>query len=426
MRLYERKKMGRRRESGQTLLMFVLFLVVLILFVGLGIDLGFAYVTKAQLSKAVDAAALAGILNLPQGTSTASNVAQNTFYANYHTSGRDVGTVTPSVTFSNDASNGNNLINVSASTSINTFFIRVLPQWHTMQVVANAQGTRSKLIISLVLDRSGSMNPDPHYGTTHGGIYLPGAVDAFISFFDDTQDRMAMVSFSSTANVETNFNSLGQPFKNAISNKVNSLSYTGGTFSVGGLALGFALNTNVTVLTGQTVNRAVVFFTDGLANIVQQALSCGKTLNFGGHDADNYVSFWDPTTPENSSLQGNPPCGGPDPATPSGCTCNSTTFFSQENNSNESFTRAHVTAEAQYQCIQVANQMRDQGIYVFSAGLGGSGVDTSFLAEVANAPGSQNFRSDRPVGLALIANDGTQLASVFKEIARQILLRLTR
>ena len=47
------KRLGNR---SQTLILFVLFMFMLILFVGLGIDLGFAYITRARLSKAVDAA----------------------------------------------------------------------------------------------------------------------------------------------------------------------------------------------------------------------------------------------------------------------------------------------------------------------------------------------------------------------------------
>lgn len=72
-----------REESGQAIILFVLFSIVLIVFVGLGIDLGFAYITKAELSKAVDAAALAGMRSLSSGTITASGVASATFAANY-------------------------------------------------------------------------------------------------------------------------------------------------------------------------------------------------------------------------------------------------------------------------------------------------------------------------------------------------------
>ncbi len=49
-------------NDGQALILFLFFSIVLILFVGLGLDLGFAYVTKAQLSKAIDAASLAAVV----------------------------------------------------------------------------------------------------------------------------------------------------------------------------------------------------------------------------------------------------------------------------------------------------------------------------------------------------------------------------
>ena len=84
--------------------MFAMFLVVMILFVALAIDLGYAYVTKANLSKAVDAAALRGMLNIAKGTTTAAAIAQSVFQANYKTSGRDNGGTlpVPTVTFNPD------------------------------------------------------------------------------------------------------------------------------------------------------------------------------------------------------------------------------------------------------------------------------------------------------------------------------------
>ncbi len=54
-------------DSGQVLLLFALLLPLLILFIGFGIDFGFAYFTKAEISKAADAAALAGMRNLGRG-----------------------------------------------------------------------------------------------------------------------------------------------------------------------------------------------------------------------------------------------------------------------------------------------------------------------------------------------------------------------
>jgi Flp pilus assembly protein TadG len=151
--LFRRHKNGNS-ERGQTLPLFAVFLVVMILFVGMAIDLGYAYVTKANISKAVDAAALSGMNNLSQGQSTAEAIAKSAFTANYGSTGRDVSTPGATVTFTADAS-GNTLINVSASTTINTFFARIIPSLQTLQVGATAQATRAKLIMSLVLDRSG-------------------------------------------------------------------------------------------------------------------------------------------------------------------------------------------------------------------------------------------------------------------------------
>jgi Flp pilus assembly protein TadG len=136
---FRRKK---NREHGQIIPLFALMLVALILMIGLAIDLGYAYLTKAALSKAVDAACLAGMRNLGQGNSYARTVAQNAFTANYGVApSRDTAPPTVNVAFSTDANN-NTLLTVSATTTINTFFIRILPQWQTLTIAASAESTR--------------------------------------------------------------------------------------------------------------------------------------------------------------------------------------------------------------------------------------------------------------------------------------------
>src|ERR1035437_10575269 len=94
---------GRVRDSGQVMVLFVLLMVVLVLFIGLGIDLGFSYITRANLSKAVDAAALMGAMNLSQGTNTAQAVALSAFDLNYGVSSRDVNDPHVDVQIFNDA-----------------------------------------------------------------------------------------------------------------------------------------------------------------------------------------------------------------------------------------------------------------------------------------------------------------------------------
>ncbi|MGD0061341.1 MAG: pilus assembly protein TadG-related protein [Verrucomicrobiia bacterium] len=424
----------RQREHGQTLIMFVLMLAVMIGFVGLGVDLGFAYISRARLSKAVDSACLNGMRNYYQGVAQASLIASNTFVLNYGTCGRDV--APPSLAISFVTSNNNTVLNVQASVVINTFFIRVMPaiggaSWKTLTVGESAQATRTKVILALVLDHSGSMAPAPN-GTTHGGTYLPGAVDSFISYFSDTIDQASMVSFGSTPTVNL---AMEQPFISNVTSASDNLVWCGGTFSVGGLTNALLLENGVTIPNTEVTLQAVVFFTDGLANMIEQPFVCSGTTNvliFGGMDPpDSGVWFFSTNTPYNYTAQeGGSGYGcyvgdNGNVSLPSGCTgCSVSQFWSTQYGANENFTRANVAAEAQFQAVQVANLMRANNIVVYSIGLGGVDVNTNFLNEVANAGGVEN--AQQPEGLALFTNDPSQLQTLFDQVANDILFRLTQ
>ena len=65
----------RRNEAGQTLPMILMFMVCILLFAGLVIDLGQAYRTRIQLQASADAASLAGAARFPD-----SAVANSTAY----------------------------------------------------------------------------------------------------------------------------------------------------------------------------------------------------------------------------------------------------------------------------------------------------------------------------------------------------------
>jgi Flp pilus assembly protein TadG len=424
-----RKLTGRRlqQERGQTLLLFILFMIVLFLFVGLGIDFGFAYISKAKLSKAVDAACLAGMRNLAQGQTQAALVASNAIAANYGSSGRDVAPPTPQITFS--VVNGNTVIDVKASVDINTFFLRALPampfysgaSWKTLTVGSSAEATRAKLIMTLVLDVSGSMDPSraPRSlggdGTgSGGGIYLPNAVTTFINNFDDTNDVVAMVKFST---IQANVIFGGsppqpiQPFKQKIINAVNAFTWNGATFSQGGLTNGLVLENNATLQSGQNYIKVVVFATDGLANVVQDDLNCPPTtlVNFGGYDSGTGVGLFDPTTGNSIS-------------------CGASSFTPADPSDGTALVRANVSQDAEYRAVQVADDMRAGKIIVYSIGVG-SGINLQFLRQVANDPalaGTAGYTATSYDGEAVVANDVSQLAPVFQTIASKILLRLTK
>jgi Flp pilus assembly protein TadG len=245
---------NRQHGHGQMLVMLVAIVSVLLLFAGLGIDFGFIYVKQAALSRALDAAALAGMRNLNLGNATAQSIAQAEFNLNYQSVlGTDP--VPPVFNFvvTTDANN-NRVVNVNATATVQTFFLGILPGHKTVPVSSSAQTTRAKLIMALVLDRSGSMN------LNGGAQALPPAVDNFLTYFDNSNDQVAMVSFSTLATVNV---PIQTNFQTVITNAVNKMAFGGATFSQAGMQNGQTQINSVVVPAGQNVVKVAVFFTDG-------------------------------------------------------------------------------------------------------------------------------------------------------------------
>ena len=442
-----------KSERGQMMLVFALVLSVLILFTGLALDAGLLYVTKAKLSTSVDAACLTGMRNLSSGQTTATTLATGMFNANYGPN-----PPTPTITYPKD-SFGNQQVSVTATANVNTLFMRVLSQWASVPVAATAVSTRGKLIMSIVLDRSGSMSTDG------GGSALQSAVPSFVSNFSDTLDEVAMVSFSENATIDFG---IGYTFITPITNKVNALSFAGGTFGTGAgtqpilsttigppLSLGDLQNNSVPTLAGQNIVKVVVYFTDGLMNAVQDNFHCGGTsnntltlLNYGGFDSGSSVDIFDPTSPTTffDTYSG----GSSFAYNSAGAACKDingnyvTKFTPQQpgkcgdgSTSPCLLSRANVTSEAQYRAIQTAIAMRTEApipTFIYSIGLG-TGVSTTtqaFLAQLANDPSYGTYVKGQPAGefFYIPSCPGTtcttELKTAFQTIAAKVLLRLTQ
>src|SRR5271166_2107288 len=78
VKLFSRGR-NRENERGQIVVMLAVSLTLLLLFLAFAVDVGFAYATKAKLSKAVDAACLTAMRNLAQGQVKAGALAVNSF-----------------------------------------------------------------------------------------------------------------------------------------------------------------------------------------------------------------------------------------------------------------------------------------------------------------------------------------------------------
>jgi len=462
----------RKNERGQIFYVLALAIPVLVVFLGLSIDFGMAYITKTTLSKSVDAAALAAMRNFNEGQATATSVAKTVFNVNYQ-SLPGLGTTSGAVvTFSTDANN-NKLITVTASAALPTYFLGVLgSNYKTLNITESATAMRNPMIMSLVLDNSSSME------SNGGEEALAPAVENFIADFDpdnnDTVDYVSLVTFGTSSNVNL---ANTQPLKTPVDNAVSSISWAGTRFTNSQAGLLAGQNQIATqfakVPTGQNVLKVLVFFTDGWPNVIQDCLLCaGSTTTSPGcpagsnktnliycgcdvgdealglcrntpcaqsGDSSQPVCFFDPTTctAGNTCTAPSSYCG----STGSTKLAFPTTFpdlyiGASESLSNINYCGGTSTqySEAMYRSVQVSTAattgLLAQNVYVYSIGMGtaitGQPTAEQFLQEVANDPASPIFSPSLPQGQAVFASTSAELNSVFQVIASKILLRLSK
>src|ERR1017187_3445215 len=377
------RKRDRKYERGQILILLAFVMIGLMLCSALAIDVGFAYVTKARLGKAVDAACLLGMATLAEGQGTATTIATNPFSANYPVTGLDANAPTVNVNFSQNS--GQQVVGVSATATIRTIFMGLLPGYRTLNVSASAQALRGFLAMTVVLDRSGSM------AGNGGQAALQSAAPTFVNYFNNITDQIGMVSFASNATVDF---SIANHFLDAgtgIPTKIGpppGLTFIGATFGPGGLTLAKVQEDSVVPTQGENLVKVVVYFTDGLVNTIQATLSCNGTqtlYNLGGYDSGTSVGFFVPTTGVQTYMYDGVSkwytCdsgGNCSTQTSSSCLRNDSGFTSQIDGKVKAFTRANVTADAQYDALATAAALQAEGVYIYSIGLGSS-PSTTFL-----------------------------------------------
>jgi len=195
------------------------------------------------------------------------------------------------------------------------------------------------------------------------------------------------------------------------------------------LSLADQLNNDVQLIQGQSVVKAMVYFTDGLMNAVQDNFYCGPSapsvlVNYGGYDSPaTDVGFFDPTCSPTTSGTGctnesghvsewgvcTNGCPSGFPYDAAGDICKNaqgqpvTTFLSQQTGQQTTFTRANVTGEAQYRAVFTAGAMRNEApvaTYIYTIGLGPglSSATQAFLAQLANDPSYSTYNPSQPPG----------------------------
>jgi Flp pilus assembly protein TadG len=247
-------------EKGVALVYATFILTGLMLFSGLAVDTGRAYVVKAQLSKSVDGAALgaARMLNTGNPRAEAARIFKANFPSGYLGTEASDPTASPDFFKIETTESGLNIVTISASATLPTTFMRVA-NVDFVTVRSSGEATRRMVDLSLVLDVSSSI-----------GFRWPAVRDAarsFINAFDPVSDRIALVTYSNGAKVLSQMPA-GRGFdKNALMAKVPNTLPGGSTNMVEGLYRGWDELRSVSP-GEQSGLRVIVLFTDGASNSV--------------------------------------------------------------------------------------------------------------------------------------------------------------
>lgn len=253
----------RRREAGQVIVVVALSMFAVLGAVGLAIDSGLAYVARAQLNTAVDAAGIAAARASTNGTTqadqraAAQEAARDFFNANYPAGylGGNAVLNQPVVTFDR----GKVIVDVSAQTTSKVSFMRMLGFEQT-EVAAASQTVRTDLDMALVIDTTGSLYS---YATA-----VRDSSKLFLDRFSPTTDRVGLVHFAAGAVVDVPIRTAARGFdRNAMKTKISAYSFSGNTNSAEGIWHGRNQLKSIPQNNRSSL-RVIVFFSDGSPNSI--------------------------------------------------------------------------------------------------------------------------------------------------------------
>jgi len=435
-----------RRERGAVLIMVALAMLVLLALVGLVVDGGLAYLVKARLNAAVDSAALAGARAIPEGTTkdqqiTAARAAAADFFAanipdNYLLSSPKL--LSTEVSFDT----GRVTIDVRAEAPMKVSFMRVLG-YTSLTPVAYAQTIRKDLDMALVVDTSGSLY--------NSRAAVKTSAKTFLNKFNVTQDRVSLVHFAYGAEVDNPIDASKRGFdRTSMVANIDSYTFNGSTASVEGMWQARNQLNRVPQLSRSSL-RVIVFFSDGEPTALgallpfKTATDCTKpgvfdtgsnglydlnsstAVSIAGCDVERRGSVTSTISrmPDwynaHDTLREVPIVTGD---------ANYRTVTSDL--SNATIVQRNIDRAARNLPEMIAAKARDEGMYVFTLGMGASlkarsGVDNEVgenvlkcMANVADGP-SRCYNPDKPVGMYCYAATEADLTPCFSRLASAIL-----
>lgn len=457
-----------QRQRGAIAIMVAVSMLVLLAVVGLAIDGGLAYLVKARLNAAVDSAALAGARAVPNGNTQAEQIASaKTAAANFFAANipSDYLLSAPKITETKVTFvGGQAIIDVTAEAPMPVSIMQIMG-FSTLTPVAYAQTIRNDLDMALVIDTSGSL--------ADNAATVRSSAKTFLSKFNVTQDRVALVHFASGAEVDNAISPTTRGFnRTSMNTKINAYSFVGGTASVEGM-WNARDQLNQVPLANRSTMRVIVFFSDGSPSAFGSYMTFNSTsdckdvlgrdiagtmdsagANYGLsvlNDSDNVIIKDSCRLYRNSAyaVKKLPDWYNAhnDPAKPNDVTkrefpivTNSPRVVVADISSGAGAAsdayRRNVERASRNLVEAVAASARDQGIFVFTLGMGAQlkttgSYDTSTgetilkcMANAVDAPKSCQ-QPDKPVGMYCYAATESDLTPCFSRLASAI-LRITK
>ncbi len=255
-----------RYEKGVTLIITAMMLTIAVPLVGLAIDAGTLYSTRAKIQSAADAASMAAARSLAVGLSlseqetTCKNRAKEYFKANFPDGTGDVEIKKIDVAVS-ESNLHVRTVNVAIEVEAPVYFMKYLGFGSSDGVRVNVVGETSRrdVNISLVLDRSGSLE------SAGSCDDVEAASISFVNLFANNRDRLSLVTFGGSHRLDY---SSTKSFKDApaLVAEIEKL-YPGGCAGWTGSAQGiWAGYDELAKVAEPGALNVIVFFTDGRPN----------------------------------------------------------------------------------------------------------------------------------------------------------------
>lgn len=252
-----------RKQNGMISVLMAVSMMSVLAIVGLAFSLGLSYMIKAKLNAATDAAALAAARATSNGASQAEQTANakaaatRFFNANFP-SGYLGSTATLKdavVTF-----NGTDVaVSVSASATMPT---SLMGNYSTgpMSPGVLTETRRQDLDMILTLDTSGSLS-----GSASN---VRSSAVTFLKQFNSQRDRVGLVHFAYGSVIDDPIQTTARGFNRTnMETHINALSFSGSTASVEGMwRARLQLDSVVATNNNRSNLRVIVFFSDGAPN----------------------------------------------------------------------------------------------------------------------------------------------------------------